>query len=52
MFFSSIQEINRLRKEMNSLLNKECQIYLKVTIKKNQNFDFWGPPTDANIIEF
>ena len=29
MFFSSIQEINRLRKEMNSLLNKECQIYFK-----------------------
>ena len=35
MLFSSIQEINRFRKEMNSLLNKECQIYLKVTIKKN-----------------
>ena len=51
MFFTSIQEINRLRKEINRLLSKEINrlrkeinrllikgmpnIYLKVTIEKN-----------------
>ena len=57
-----IKEINRLRKEINRLLNKGMpNIYLKVTIEKNwrsQNFDFlgqkicpqvsfWGTPTHA-----
>ena len=44
MFFNSIKEINRLRKEINRLLSKGMSnIYLKVTIEKNwrsQNFDF------------
>ena len=44
MFFNSVKEINRLRKETNSLLIKGMSnIYLKVTIEKNyrfQNFDF------------
>ena len=45
MFFNPIKkEINRLRKEINSLLSKGMSIlYLKVTIEKNwrsQNFDF------------
>ena len=46
MFFNSIKEINRLRKDRNRLLSKEMSnIYLKVTIEKNwcsQNFDFLG----------
>ena len=46
MFFNSIKEINRLRKEINRLLSKGMSdIYLKVTIEKNslsQNFDFLG----------
>ena len=67
MFFNSIKEINRLRKEINRSLSKGMSnIYLKVTIDKNwrsQNFDFlrlkichqvsfWGAPTHADIIEF
>ena len=36
MFFNSIKEINRLRKEINRLLRKGMSnIYLKVTIEKN-----------------
>ena len=53
MFFVSVREINRLRKEtnrlrkeINSLLSKGMSIiFLKVTIKKNwlsQTFDFLG----------
>ena len=46
MFFNSVKEINRLRKEINRLLSKGMSnIYLKVTIEKNwrsQNFDFLG----------
>ena len=35
MFFNSIKEINRLRKEINRLLSKEMSnIYLKVTIQE------------------
>ena len=67
MFFNSIKEINRLRKEINKLLIKGMSnIYLKVTIEKNwrsQNFDFlglkslspgqfWGAATHEDIIEF
>ena len=44
MFFNSIKEINRIRKEVNRLSRKGISnIYLKVTIEKNwgpQNFDF------------
>ena len=44
MFFTSIKELNRLRKEISSLLSKEMSnVYLKVTTGKNwrsQNFDF------------
>ena len=44
MFFSSVKEIDRLRKEINRLLSKEMSnVYIKVTIEKNrrsQNFDF------------
>ena len=36
MFFNSIKEINRLRKEINMLLSKGMsKIYLKVTTAKN-----------------
>ena len=44
MFFSSIEEINRLLKEINKLLNERISnIYLKVTIEKKrrtQNANF------------
>ena len=44
MFFNSIKEISRLRKEINRSLNKGMSnIYLKGTIEKkgpSQNFDF------------
>ena len=65
MFFNSIKEINKLRKEINRLLIKGMSnIYLKVTIEKNwrfQNFDFvnlksfslgqpWGAPAHEDII--
>ena len=44
MFFNSIKEKNRLRNEINRLLNKGISnIYLKATIEKKrltQNFDF------------
>ena len=64
MFFNSIKEINRLRKEISRLLSKGMSnIYLKVTIATSKNFDFlglenlspgqfWGAPTHAEIIEF
>ena len=65
MFFNSIKEIDRLRKETNRLLSKGMSdIYLKITIKKNwlsQNFDFLSLKnlssgqflgSDADIIEF
>ena len=46
MFFNSLKEINKLRKEINRLLSKGMSnIYLKVTIEKNsrsRNFDFLG----------
>ena len=61
MFSNSIEEINRLRKEINRLLSKGIpNFYLKVTIEeknwRSQNFDFlglknvspgqfWGAPT-------
>ena len=66
MFFNSIKEIKRLRKEINRLLSKGIlNIYSKVTIEKNwgsQNFDFlslkdfsrdqfWGAPTHEDIVE-
>ena len=66
MFFTSIKEINRLRKEIYRLSSKGMSnIYLKVIINKNwrsQNFDFlglkiyhgvrsWGSPTHTDIIE-
>ena len=44
MFFTSTKEINRLRKEINSLLSKGMSNnYLKATIEKNvssQTFDY------------
>ena len=67
MFFISITEINRLKKETNRLLSKGMpNIYLKVsTAKKNwrSKFDFlglknlslcqfWGAPTHKDITEF
>ena len=47
MFFNSINEINRLRREVNRLLSKGMsKIYLKVTIEekngRSQNFEFLG----------
>ena len=47
MFFNSVKEINRLRKEINRLLSKEVSnIYSKVTIEeknwRSQNFNFQG----------
>ena len=64
MFFNSIKEINRLRKNVNRLLTKGISnIYLKVTIetfsklqfsgfKKFVTRLFWGAPTHEGIIEF
>ena len=68
MFFNLIKEINKLRKEINSLLSKGMSnIYLKVTIEeknqRSQNFDFLGlndlspgqflgSPTRKDMIEF
>ena len=67
MFFNSVKQKNRLRKEIHRLLNKGIlNIYLKVTIEKNwcsRNFDFLGlkklslgqfleAPTHADIIKF
>ena len=44
MFFNSIKETNRLRKEINMILSKGMsKVYLKVTTAKNwpiQNMDF------------
>ena len=44
MFFNLVEEINSLRKEINSLVSQGIStIYLKVIIEKNwcsQNFDF------------
>ena len=60
------KEIYKLGKEINSLLSKEMSnIYLKVT-KKNwlpktsifyiqkicHQINFWGAPSNANVIEF
>ena len=47
MFFDSVKEINRLRKEINRLLSQEMSnVYLKVIIEeknwRSQNFDFSG----------
>ena len=68
MFFNSVKEINRLKKERNRLLSKGMSnIYLKITIEEktwhSQNLDFlrlknlspgqfWGASTHENIIEF
>ena len=65
MFFNSVKEINRLRKEINRLLNKGVSnIYLKVTIETSSKLRFsgfkkfviksvfWGASTHAEIIEF
>ena len=57
MFFNSVKEINRLRKEINRLLSKGMSnIYLKVTTEKKWRISyflsFWGAPTHADIIEF
>ena len=39
MFFNSVKEIHRLRKEINRLLSKKMSnIYLKVTIEKSLDF--------------
>ena len=54
MFFNTIKEINRLRKEINRLLIKRNVKYLL----KNYQVSFWGAPTHErapthkNIIEF
>ena len=61
--FNSIKEINRLRKEVNKLLSKGMSnIYLKVNLRRSQTIfwviknlssgQFWGAPTDTDIIEF
>ena len=43
MLFTSIKEINRLRKELNGLLSKEMSnIYLKITTETFSNFYFLG----------
>ena len=59
MFFNSVKEINRLRKEINRLISKEMSdIYLWrdllktfLGLKKFSPFQFWGTPTHADIIE-
>ena len=62
--FNSINEINRLRKEMNRLLSKGISnIYLKVTIETFSKLRFFGfknlspaqflsTPTRVDIIKF
>ena len=67
MFLTSINEINRLRKEINRSLSKGMsKICLKVTIGKNWRSQnsifqvkkichqvyFWGALTHVDIIEF
>ena len=67
MFFNSIKEINRLRKEINRLLSEGMpNIYSKIALEKiwgSQIFDFvglkhlssgqsWGAPTHDDIIEY
>ena len=68
MFFNSIKKIDRLRKEINTLLSTGMSnIYLKVTIEeknwRSQNFNFlglktlspcqfWGSPAHKYIIDF
>ena len=68
MFFNSIKKIDRLRKEINTLLSTGMSnIYLKVTIEeknwRSQNFDFvdlknmspgqfWRVSTHEDIVEF
>ena len=64
MFFNSVKEINRLRKEANRFLSKEMSnISLKVTIemfsklqvsgfKICHQVSFWGTPAYTNILEF
>ena len=43
MFFTSIEEINRLRKEISGLLSKEMSnIYLKVTVETFSKLLFSG----------
>ena len=43
MFFNSVKEINRLRKELSRLLSKEMSnIYLKVTIDTFSELQFSG----------
>ena len=53
MFFNSIKEMNRLRKEINRLLRKGMfNIYLKITIEKKwqtQNFDFKSLKSSAPV---
>ena len=59
MFFNSVKEINRLRKEINRLISKEMSdIYLWrdllktfLGLKKFSPFQFWWTPTHADIIE-
>ena len=64
MFFNSIKELNRLRKEISRLLSKGMSnVYLKVTIETFSQLglqsskilspdQFLGAPTLADIIEF
>ena len=54
MFFNSVKEINRLRKEINRLLSKRMSnIYLKVTIDeeigRSQNLDFLGLKKNCHL---
>ena len=68
MFFNSVKEIKRLRKETNRLLGKRMSnIYYKLLLKgkidvpKTSIFyvykiwspgQFWGAPTHVHFIEF
>ena len=58
MFFTSIKEINRLRKEINRLLSKgmsniySFQSFGFLNLKNLSPSQFWGAPTHADIIEF
>ena len=48
MFFNSIKEINKFRKEINRLLISKgmSNNYVKVTLEKNVSpGQFWGAPT-------
>ena len=53
MFLNLVEEINRLRKEINRLLSKEMSnIYLKVTIETFSKLQFSGFKKFCRLVSF